>query len=173
MLAPRFRIGDWVSFLYGPRKVLAKVVEDRGPLGVHRRRLYRVRLDVDRDESTTFEIPEEELQAATDADKAAWVETGSTGLHQTMSYFGNDEDEHGIPKPWYHYLVVASPGPRAGSGVASIIELSEAKASGVAQDPSTTIAAREGGPEAALSKAEEYLDSRHPGLKKVVNERKS
>jgi hypothetical protein len=42
---PRFRIGDWVTFQYGPKKVFAKVVEDRGPLGVRGQRLYCVQLD--------------------------------------------------------------------------------------------------------------------------------
>jgi hypothetical protein len=61
---PRFRVGDWVSFLYGPRRVRAEVVEDRGPLGVNRRRLYRVRLERDLGESITFEMPEDDLEAA-------------------------------------------------------------------------------------------------------------
>lgn len=62
--APRFRVGDWVAFLYGPRKVSAEVVEDRGLLGMQGRRLYRVRLDLDQGESTTFELSEEDLEAA-------------------------------------------------------------------------------------------------------------
>jgi hypothetical protein len=28
----RFRLGDWVSFLYGPKKAFAQVIELRGPL---------------------------------------------------------------------------------------------------------------------------------------------
>ena len=61
---PQVRIGDWVSFLYGPRKARAQVVEDRGQLGVGGRRLYRVRLDADQSESSAFELPEEDLAAA-------------------------------------------------------------------------------------------------------------
>ena len=45
---PRFHIGDWVKFDYGPKKVTARIVEDRGPLGIQGRRLYRVQLDVTR-----------------------------------------------------------------------------------------------------------------------------
>ena len=45
--APQFRVGDWVTLPYGPQRVLARVVEDRGPLGVERQRLYRVRLHQD------------------------------------------------------------------------------------------------------------------------------
>ncbi|MEJ7638314.1 MAG: hypothetical protein WKF75_10155 [Singulisphaera sp.] len=89
-----------------------------------------------------------------------------------MSYFGQEEDAHGMPNPWYHYLVVASPGPKAGSGVASIISLSAAKRSRIAQGSSHSIVAKEGGPEAALCKAEDYLDDQHPELKKIVSETK-
>jgi hypothetical protein len=60
----RFRVGDWVSFLYGPRKVRAQVIEDRGPLGVHGRRIYRVRLDLENGQSTSFEQLEDDLESA-------------------------------------------------------------------------------------------------------------
>jgi hypothetical protein len=43
---------------------LAQIVEDRGPLGVKGRRLYRVRLDPEQGETSSFEVPEEELEAA-------------------------------------------------------------------------------------------------------------
>jgi hypothetical protein len=61
MRAPRFRVGDVVAFLYGPQKVPGEIVEDRGPLGVYGRRLYRVRIDRGEDDTTTFEIPEEDI----------------------------------------------------------------------------------------------------------------
>ncbi len=70
--APRFRVGDWVTVLYGPQRVLARVVEDRGRLGVNRRRLYRIHL---RDffnwdgTPTAAEVPEEELEAADAPDR--------------------------------------------------------------------------------------------------------
>jgi hypothetical protein len=67
--APRFHVGDWVTLPYGPQRVLAQVVEDRGPLGVRRRRLYRVRLDQDETEAGTFEVREEFLEAAGKPDK--------------------------------------------------------------------------------------------------------
>jgi hypothetical protein len=59
----RFRVGDWVSFLYGTRRAVAQVVEDRGPLGVKGRRLYGIRLEQAPDISTTFEMPEELLES--------------------------------------------------------------------------------------------------------------
>jgi hypothetical protein len=61
--APRFHIGDWVKFDYGPKKVSAKIVEDRGRLGVQGRRLYRVQLDEQLGEASSFEMPENELDA--------------------------------------------------------------------------------------------------------------
>src|SRR5258707_1102650 len=66
----RFKVGDWVSFDYGLRTVTAQVVEDRGPLGVRGRRLYRVRPMPSREESLDFEIPEEELESATEPGEA-------------------------------------------------------------------------------------------------------
>jgi len=61
---PRFQVGDWVSFLYGPKRVVAQVVEDRGSLGVGGRRLYRIRLDFEHDLPSTFEVREDDLEAA-------------------------------------------------------------------------------------------------------------
>jgi hypothetical protein len=60
----RFKVGDWVSFHYGTRQVWAQVIEDRGPLGVNRRRIFRIRLDRDPDEPFAFELPEDDLEAA-------------------------------------------------------------------------------------------------------------
>jgi len=37
-------------------------VEDRGPLGVNGRRLYRVQIDEERGEASAFEMPENELE---------------------------------------------------------------------------------------------------------------
>jgi hypothetical protein len=67
---PEFRLGDWVTFQYGVRPVFAQIVEDRGPLGANRRRLYRIRLDWELNESTDFEMPEDEMEKAV-PDKAA------------------------------------------------------------------------------------------------------
>jgi len=53
-----------VAFHYGAKKVSAKIVEDRGRLGVHGRRLYRVQLDPELGEESAFEMPEDELETA-------------------------------------------------------------------------------------------------------------
>jgi hypothetical protein len=92
-------------------------------------------------------------------------------LHRTMTYYGKEEIGDDLPRTWYHYLVIASPGPKAGSGVASIITLSQARAQAIAHGPSHTIFVNEGGPETALVKAEEFLDQHHPGLKKLLSDR--
>lgn len=58
---PRFRVGDWVSFRYGSRQVRAQIIEDRGSIGVNRRRLYTVRAGDEANEVVTFEVPEDDL----------------------------------------------------------------------------------------------------------------
>jgi hypothetical protein len=61
---PRFRVGDWVSFLHLPSLPRMQIVEDRGCLGVNGMRLYRVRADVGLEEADTFDAREEYLVAA-------------------------------------------------------------------------------------------------------------
>src|SRR5437879_1328503 len=96
--APRFRVGDWVSFVYGRRRVWAQVIEDRGPLGVKRRRLYRVRLDQDSGEPITFEVPEDDVEAAT-PDRAAVLRYLKEGglLAILRSHLGGSQDQ---PRVW-------------------------------------------------------------------------
>ena len=62
---PRFRVGDWVSFLYGVRRVTAQIIEDRGGVGMKGRQMYRIRMDRDVNDTIEFEIPEVELEPAT------------------------------------------------------------------------------------------------------------
>jgi hypothetical protein len=90
-------------------------------------------------------------------------------LHRTMTYYGAEDGDHDLPRTWYHYLVIASPGSKPGSGVASIMTLSKARAEAISAGPSHILVAREGGPAAALATAEEFLDRHHPGLKKIVS----
>jgi hypothetical protein len=67
---PKFRVGDWVTFKSGVRTVFALIIEDRGPLGVNGRRLYRIRLEQPDTEPDTFTMPEDDMEKAV-ADKAA------------------------------------------------------------------------------------------------------
>ncbi len=62
--APLFRVGDWVSYLFGSRRIIGQVVEDRGPLGLRGGRLYDLAIERDGAETTTTTIPEEELEPA-------------------------------------------------------------------------------------------------------------
>jgi hypothetical protein len=63
-LVPLFRLGDWVCFLVGFRKVLAQIVEDRGPVGMQGRRLYQLQIDQNDDGGTAIEVPEADLEPA-------------------------------------------------------------------------------------------------------------
>ena len=92
-------------------------------------------------------------------------------LHRTMTYHGEEHNDGDLPAVWYHYLVIASPGHKAGSGVASIITLSQARAQAISYGPSHIIFTKEGGPETALAKAEEFLDHHHAGLRKIISDR--
>lgn len=61
---PIFKVGDWVTFPYGTRNAIARVIEDRGNIGVRGRRLLRIELDHSDGEPSRFEMPEEEMSAA-------------------------------------------------------------------------------------------------------------
>jgi hypothetical protein len=97
---PKFRLGDWVTFRYGVRPVFAQIIEDRGPLGADRRRLYRIRVDWDLDESTEFEMPEDEMEKAV-PDKAAILrylkQGGLVEILQTNPQGGPIQNQ---PKVW-------------------------------------------------------------------------
>ena len=64
---PRFRVGDAASFLYGPRLVQGKIIENRGPLGAYGRRIYLLQATLGQEEATTFEVPEDALVAPAQA----------------------------------------------------------------------------------------------------------
>jgi hypothetical protein len=70
----RFKVWDWVSFRYGAENLIAQVIEARGPLGMNRRRLYRVRVARDIGDPDSFELPEDELEAASIPDREAVIE---------------------------------------------------------------------------------------------------
>jgi hypothetical protein len=161
----KYRVGEWVSFLFGPRLVLGQILADRDPLDVSSRRFYTVRLDLTATEPWISRMAEEELQKTTEADRVAWQKTGKIGIQQILGYWHKDGDQRDHTKPLYHYLVVAKPGPQAGSGTATIILLSGQRAVGVSEESLPTLRVSSGGPEAALAKAKEYLDAQHAGLK--------
>jgi len=61
---PRFKVGDWVVFPFGIRRVRAEVTEGRGRIGHRGRRLYGGRIERSEPEPMTTEVPEEELEPA-------------------------------------------------------------------------------------------------------------
>lgn len=61
---PKFKVGDWVSFLYGARPCVAQIIEDRGMLGAGGRRMYRVYLEQQWADPMELEVREDEMQPA-------------------------------------------------------------------------------------------------------------
>jgi hypothetical protein len=82
-------------------------------------------------------------------------------LKTTLQYFGEDRDEHGMPSPWFTYLLIASDVPGVGC-VSTIMPVTSTP--GPIQPHH--VAPTGGNEEAALSTAEKYLDHIHQHLKK-------
>jgi hypothetical protein len=61
---PRFKVGDRVRFLWGFDPVEAVIVEDRGCIGHQGRRLYGITMHNPPAEARTFEMPEADLEPA-------------------------------------------------------------------------------------------------------------
>ncbi len=61
MTEDRFKVGDKVSFYNGIRRVVARVVEDRGRIGVNGRQIFTIEVDVEGDQPSRFELPAERL----------------------------------------------------------------------------------------------------------------
>ena len=98
---PLFNIGDWVTFQYGSRRAWAQIVEDRGQIGVNRRRLYRILIGDRSGESTSFEMPEADL-AAVHPDRSGVIEDLKGGglIRMLRSNLGGGR---GQPKAWIAY----------------------------------------------------------------------
>ena len=62
--AHHFRVGDKVKVRFGNGRSPARIIEDRGPIGVKGRRLVRVQLLKSKNDlDLAFEVPAEELTA--------------------------------------------------------------------------------------------------------------
>lgn len=59
----KFRVGDRVRFALGMRPVEGRVTEDRGPIGIKGRRLYRVEFDAEPGSPYQVELPAEQLES--------------------------------------------------------------------------------------------------------------
>lgn len=57
------RIGERIRIRLSDRQIEGEVVEIRGDIGVGGRRLLRVRVNLQPDIETLFEVPEEEIEA--------------------------------------------------------------------------------------------------------------
>lgn len=57
-----FHVGDRVRFEFGFVKVIGKIIEDYGPLGVRGRHLYRVELPMDPDEPHLASLSEDDME---------------------------------------------------------------------------------------------------------------
>jgi hypothetical protein len=78
-----------------------------------------------------------------------------------VSYYGLDEHERPGPQRYFHYHILAGPGPTAGSGVGFITTLAvydEAQRCTYCHNVHTT---ERGGPAAAIAVAIRYLDYHH------------
>jgi hypothetical protein len=64
-VSAKFRVGDRVQFGTGGRQIWGTVVEDRGPIGVNGRRLYRISVPRDPQEPEDQVKAEEELKPDT------------------------------------------------------------------------------------------------------------
>ena len=65
-MSSAFRVGDRVQVPLGRRRITGVITEDRGAIGVRGRHLYEVLVSMDPFEPTTFELPEDEIEAMDD-----------------------------------------------------------------------------------------------------------
>lgn len=60
----KLKIGDLVNVALGNTRWRARLIEDRGPIGVNRRRLFRVQLLDTESEPLLIEVPEDDIEPA-------------------------------------------------------------------------------------------------------------
>jgi hypothetical protein len=89
-----------------------------------------------------------------------------------VSYFSEDTNADGIPRRYLSYHVVAGPGPKPESGVASITPLAAHDENPICETCERVLAVKAGGPAAAMEEALVYMDAYHEGdrLLKVQSE---
>jgi hypothetical protein len=62
MSSKRIRVGDKVRIHMGVRTIVGQVTEDRGPIGIGGRRLYRVDYELDKGNWYLTELPADEIE---------------------------------------------------------------------------------------------------------------
>jgi hypothetical protein len=100
----RYRVGDLVGFLFGVQRAVAQVIEDRGPLGVNGRRVYRIRHLSGMDDPTDFELPEESLEPVTLSTDDVREYLGGGGLVNILGR--NPGSEPTPPRAWLSYTTL-------------------------------------------------------------------
>jgi hypothetical protein len=93
-----FQAGDWVTFRYGTWNPVAQVAEDRGALGLKGRHLYRIRMFGESEEPDSFELPEDELNAAVPGKRAVVEYLRNGGLVEILR--SNLAGGKNQPKAW-------------------------------------------------------------------------
>ena len=68
-MAIQFHVGDSVWVPVGRGKSAGVIVEDRGPIGVGRRRLYRIEVARDPFDPMTVELPADDFEAITETNR--------------------------------------------------------------------------------------------------------
>jgi len=75
----------------------------------------------------------------------------------TLHFFGDSRDEYGLPQPFVGYLVVGSPRKLEGSGISSVVPLTEDT-----ETPNPPhFMCEDGGPEKAIESALDALRKLH------------
>lgn len=88
-------------------------------------------------------------------------------IKASVKFYGNDQDDYGMPKPYHSYLIVSSPWQTNDSGVASAIPLSSSTPT--LNPPHKLVTS--GGPEQAYDEMLKYLRL-HPqnkGLQELID----
>lgn len=62
MSTKQIKVGDKVRFKIGGRSVVGQVREDRGPIGLNGRHLYRVVYELGKDNAYSTELPPDQIE---------------------------------------------------------------------------------------------------------------
>ena len=89
---------------------------------------------------------------------------GGMTLRQTATFFGEMHASDGMPDPWHHYLLLASPGPTNEFCTVSVIPLTRGTPAEV-----TMQFIEKGGPDDGLARAVRELRERHSDLNEFIS----
>ena len=112
-MSSAFRVGDRVRVPLGRSRITGVITEDRGAIGVRGRHLYEVLVSMDPFEPTTFELPEDEIEAMDDLPEpgaamrkdqieAYLIHGGLIGILRLQS-LGRQEPAEGLAAAGHHW----------------------------------------------------------------------